>query len=414
MRLSLRFTLVAAFLTPAALFADTPSTTQWIVTSAKATGRNGENYVSSLRIVNPNAVAAPVDLTFLPFSTDGSGDNGTSLARVSVVVNAHSSLAINDVLATFPATGSGGILVQSTGGVPVPVWALSQTLVTNALSHTGVAGTNGFAIPSQTTDQLIAAGETGYVPYVSASASPTSGYRTNVFLLSANTSGNTDVTVALVKSDGTVLGTRDITLARRAQTQINDIANSFGYTPGGTGVDTTLTATVTVKSGGPVATGASVIDNAIASVSYSPPMKVAVANNAAYGVLLNDGNFDFSGRIDLRNGNGDFISMSIVVPNCGGLGVNYNYVFPFQAFGSSFGTGTTNTSFVPNTDGTISFSGAQADASFNGTIFSAVDGSVYGTVNYTRAAGSSGAPCQGMSIPAPYTFTGTKAFSLTP
>jgi hypothetical protein len=408
MRLPLKIALVTALLTPAALLADTPSTTQWVVTSAKATGRNGEDYRSSLRIVNPNAVAAPVDITFLPASGDGSGDNGTNPAKVSVTVNAHSTLAIDDVLGTkFGVTGAGGLLVQSTGVTPVPVWVLSQTLVANALSHTGVPGTNGFAIPAQNTDQLAASGETAYVPYVSASASSASGYRTNVFLLSANTSGNTVVTVALVKSDGTVLGTRDVTLARLAQTQINDIANAFGYTPGGNGVDTTLTATVTVKSGGPVATGASVIDNAIASVSYSPPVKVAIPNNGAFGLLLNDGGYDFSGRLDIVAGSGDFLSMSIVVPNCGGQ----SYVFPFQAFGASQGTNS-NTSFVTQSDGSISFSGAQPDATFSGTIYSNVDGSVYGNVSYTRVTGSNGAPCPGVSIPAPYTFTGTKAFPL--
>ncbi len=92
------------------------------------------------------------------------------------------------------------------------------------------------------------------------------------------------MTVTLLKGDGTVLGTRDVTLAKYAQTQINGIAASFGYTAD----DTNLTATVKVKSGGPVATGASVIDNAIASISYSPPVKVAIANNGAFGILLND------------------------------------------------------------------------------------------------------------------------------
>ncbi|HVO49817.1 MAG TPA: hypothetical protein VMV60_02395 [Thermoanaerobaculia bacterium] len=403
MRLPIRFALVAALLTPAALLADTPTTTQWIVTSAKATGAGGNQYVSSLRIVNPGASPAPVDLTFLPAS-DGSVDNGTNPAKVSVTVNAHSTLAIDDILGTkFGVTGAGGILVQSTGIVPVPVWALSQTLVVNALSSTGVPGTNGFAIPAQNTDQIVAAGETAYIPYVSSSSSATSGYRTNVFLLSADTTGPTVVTVALVKSDGTILGTRDITLARLAQTQINGIAASFGYTAN----DTNLTATVTVKSGGPVATGASVIDNAIASISYSPPVKVAKANNGAYGLLLNDGGYDFSGRLDILAGAGDFLSMSIVVPNCNGQA----YVFPFQAFGASQGTNA-NTSFVTQADGSISFSGAQPDAAFSGTIYSNVDGSVYGSVTYTRASGTNGAPCPGVSIPAPYTFNGTKAFSL--
>jgi hypothetical protein len=409
MRLTIRFAVAAALLTPAALLADTPTTTQWIVTSAKVTGAGGNQYVSSLRLVNPNASVAPVKLWFLPAS-DGSVDNGTNPANFSVTLNAHSTLAIDDVLGSFGVTGSGGILVQSTGVVPVPVWALSQTLVVNALSSTGVPGTNGFAIPSQNPDQVVAVGETAYIPYVSSSSSSTSGYRTNVFLLSANTpastSGNTVVTIGLLKADGTVLGTRDITLARLAQTQINGIAASFGYTAN----DTNLTATVTVKIGGPVATGASVIDNAIASISYSPPVKVAKANNGEFGVVLNDG-FGFSGQVDIVNGLGDYMSMSIVVPNCGPP-PNNNYVFWFQAFGDSYGLGK-NTSFVTQTDGSISFSGAQPDGAFNGTILSNVDGSVSGTVNYVRASDTTnGAPCPGQRLLAPYTFTGKKAIPI--
>ncbi|MEO8053999.1 MAG: hypothetical protein ABI768_02525, partial [Acidobacteriota bacterium] len=293
MRLIPRSALAAAFFLSTALRADTPATTQWVVTSAHASG-GGNDYVTGLRIVNPNAAAATVDITLLPASGDGSGDNGTNPAKVSVSVSANSTLAIDDILASkFGTTGAGGIRVESTGATPQPVWVLSQTLVVNAKSSTGVPGTNGFAIPAQNTEQLVALGETAYVPYVSSSSSGSSGYRTNLFLLSANATGSTVVTVTLLKGDGTVLGTRDVTLARYAQTQINGIAASFGYTAN----DTNLTATVKVKSGGPVATGASVIDNAIASISYSPPVKVAIANNGAFGIVLNDP-YGAGGRAD--------------------------------------------------------------------------------------------------------------------
>ena len=152
------------------------------------------------------------------------------------------------------------------------------------------------------------------MPYVSSSTSGSTGYRTNLFLLSANGTASTVVTVALVKGDGTVLGTpRDVTLAKYGQTQINDIASSFGYAAN----DTNLTARVTVKSGGPVATGASISDNAIASISYSPPVKVARANNGTYGIVLNDGGFEFAGALDIINGSGDYMTMAVVVPNCG-------------------------------------------------------------------------------------------------
>lgn len=400
MRLIPRSALAAAFFLSTALRADTPATTQWVVTSAHASG-GGNDYVTGLRIVNPNAAAATVDMYLLPAS-DGSGDNSAA-PKVTVTVPASATLAIDDVLSTkFGTVGAGGIRVESTGATPQPVWVLSQTLVVNAKSSTGVPGTNGFAIPAQNTDQLVALGETAYVPYVSSSSSGSSGYRTNLFLLSANATGSTVVTVTLLKGDGTVLGTRDVTLAKYAQTQINGIAASFGYTAN----DTNLTATVKVKSGGPVATGASVIDNAIASISYSPPVKVAIANNGAFGILLNDP-YGAAGRADVVDGNGDFLYVTIVVENCAGGPTG----FSFQAFGPSFGPSLQNTSFVRNpTDGSITFSGADPSSTFSGSILSRYDGSIQGTITYTRAAGSAGAPCGGAT--ATYAYRGTKAFKL--
>lgn len=405
----LRSAAFATLLAPALLLADTPATTQWVVTSAKVTGAGGNQYVSSLRIVNPNAAAAPVDLYFLPASPDGSGDNAGA-TKVSVSVPAKSTLALDDVIGTKfgSAAPAGGIRVESPAPASQAVWVLSQTLVVNALSSTGVPGTNGFAIPAQTTDELVAAGETAYVPYISTSTSGSSGYRTNLFLLSANGTASTVVTVALQKGDGTAVGTpRDVTLARYGQTQLNNLGALFGYSAN----DTNLTATVTVKSGGPVATGASVIDNAIASVSYSPPMKVAAAsaagNSGAFGLLLND-LYGFSGRLDVVGGTGDFVSMGIVIPACPTSPILFN----FQGFGPSYGPSTQNTSFTRNADGTISFAGASTGATWSGTVYSKYDGSVYGTVTYTRATGAVTAdnPCPGASVQ--YSFTGAKASSL--
>ena len=73
------------------------------MTSAKASG-GGNDYVTSLRIVNPNATAAPVDLYFLAASSlDGSnnalGDN-SGAQKVSVTVPANQTLALDDVLAS--------------------------------------------------------------------------------------------------------------------------------------------------------------------------------------------------------------------------------------------------------------------------------------------------------------------------
>ena len=404
--------VAAISLLPATLVADTPATTQWVVTSAKVTGAGGELFVTSLRIVNPNAAAAPVDMYFLPrsdlVSNSALGDN-SGAAKVSVTVPANQTLALDDVLAsTFGTAGSGGIRVEAPGtdsqGRPLAVWILSQTLVTNAKNQAGIPGTNGFAIPSQNQDQVVAVGETAYVPYISASPSttPPSGYRTNLFLLSANPTANTTLTVALRKADGTQVGSTNITLGKFSQTQINNIAGFFGYAPAAS--ETNLTALVTVTSGGPVATGASITDNAIASISYAPPVKLPVANNGAYGLILDDP-YSVSGRAEVFAGAFDYLFSNMVIPDCGGPG--QDLLFFFQTQGN-------NTTFTKNSDGSTSFAGTMSDnATFSGTIQTNFDGRVYGTLTYTRASGAASAtnPCPAASVT--YTFSGAKGEVIT-
>jgi len=399
----------------ATLAADTPATTQWVVTSAKASG-GGNDYVTSLRIVNPNATAAPVDMYFLSASSlDGSnsalGDN-SGAAKVSVTVPANQTLALDDVLATkFSATGAGGIRIEAPGtdsvsGRPLAVWVLSQTLVVNAKSATGVSGTNGFAIPSQSQEQLVAVGETAYVPYISGSPTSTSGYRTNLFLLSANNTGDTTVDVALRKSDGTSAGTKTLTLGKFSQTQINGIASFFGYTPSAS--ETNMTALVKVTGGGPVALGASVIDNAIGSISYSPPVKVPVANNGAYGLILNDG-FGFSGRAEIFAGTFDYLEADVVVDPCP---TGSARLFFFQAITTP--GPDKNATFTKNSDGSTSFAGTQSDgAPFSGIIKTNLDGSLYGNFTYTRPPGAitQDNPCPAASET--YAFSGSKGLVLT-
>jgi hypothetical protein len=409
-------TFAAISLLPASLLADTPAAIQWVVTSAKVSG-GGNDYVTSLRIVNPNAITVEADLYFLPQSAlDGSnnalGDN-SGAPKVAVTVPPNQTLALDDVLASkFGTAGAGGIRIESfQAGVlvnpaPAGVWVLSQTLVVNALSSTGVPGTNGFAIPSQNQDQLVAVGETAYVPYISASPSRASGYRTNLFLLSANGTGNTGVTVSLRKSDGTSAGSKNITLGKSSQTQINDIASFFGYVPAAS--ETNLTAVVTVTSGGPVATGASIIDNAISSISYAPPVKMPVANNGAYGLILDDG-FGFSGRAEIANGAFDFISAGIVISPCAGSPT----LFFIQGFGTAPGQ---NATFTKNADGSTSFAGTQVDSSgateatFSGTIQTYFDATIYGTLTYTRGSAPGGNPCPAASVT--YNFAGAKGENL--
>ncbi len=384
-----------------ALAVDTPAVSQWLVTSAKATGVNGELFVTSLRIVNPGTALASVDIfyyprvNFDPGTNSAPGDNSAP-PKATVTVPPGQTKQIDDVLATlFGRTGpsdSGAIELES----DVPVSVLSQTLVANARSATGVPGTNGFAIPAQLIDNAIAVGDKGFVPYLSSAPDRTAGYRSNLFLFAANSSIETVVNVQLVKgSDGSTVDSRDLTLGKMVQTQINDIARVYGFTES----FTNLTAVLTVKSGGPVFTGASVIDNAISSQIYTPPTKTWYPDNSAFGILINDGGFGFAGRLDIIQGQIDFMSFITVMDNCPGSTGALPFLFLVLPSGPD-----KNSDVTKNADGSFSFTGIYpskppSEASFVGTVFVNVDGSVRGTVTYSRA---SGVTCPGATKDFPF------------
>jgi hypothetical protein len=399
--------LAAGTVIGALALADTPATTQWLVTSAKATGAGGEAFVTSLRIVNPGTSAATVDLYFLPASSlDGNnaalGDNSNP-ARSTVTVPAGQTLAIDDLLGSrFSVSGAGGVRIESR----LPVSALSQTLNANALSASGVAGTYGFAIPAQTLDQAVSIGDTAYVPYISSAPDgAASGYRTNLFLQSANSAAQTIVTVRLARADGTTVGQADFTLGKSSQTQINRIASVFGYSA----ADTNLTAWVTVKSGGPVVTGASVIDNAIGSISYSPSFKVFAPNNGAFGLVFGDGGYDLStGRLDILSAVPDYLAASLVLDGCPSPNPSAQ-LFPVQAW---FSTSQKNSTAIRNADGSISVAGGASGASWTGTIWGYVDGTLTGSLTYSRSAGVAGTTCPGVTKT--FSFSGARATAFPP
>ena len=380
---------------------DTPATVQWLVTSAKATGAKGENFVSSLRLVNGTAASATVGITFYPrvnfnrTAGEAPGDNTAAALTTTVTVPAGQTLGIDDALFTLfgitSTSASGGLQIESKNFVPISV--LSQTLVTNARAADGTPGTYGFAIPAQIPDNAVAEGDTGYVPYLSSSPTAAQGYRSNLFLQTTNADGDTVVNVKLLKgADGSTIGARDVTLGKLVQTQINQIADFFGYGE----ANTNLTAVITVKSGGPVFVGASVNDNATGSQVYAPPTKKWSPRDASFALLLGDGGYGFTGRLDIpSDGVPDYMTALVVIENCGGN------VQPFIVQASPLSP-FSNTTFTVNADGSISFTGGEADATWEGTIIVDVDGMVRGNLKYTRASGSAGAPCPAATVTTPF------------
>ena len=355
LRSSVLATLALVLALPA--LGDSPATKQWVLATAKWTGAGGEDLVSSLRIVNPGTVAANVTLTYLALSDlDGNyaatGDN-TSAPSVPVQVPAGQMLPIEDILGT--KFGGSAPFGKVAGGIKVvsdqPVSVLSRTYVSNAVSSTGKPGTYGFSIPAQVDDQAIAAGDTGYVPYIAASPDNNSGFRCNFHML--NTVATTSiVNVTLRKQDGSMVGQRDYTLGNLSQTQQNDIAGSFGYA----GPDQNLFVVVTVKSGGPVVVGTSIVDNAISSLNYAPPTKTV---GGATGIK--DGIFAFvfpfaqdpyglAGQVAVSGGEVKYFYAPVVPgtsSTCGTLWLGQ--LSPVSSGGQ--------TTFTHQADGSISFNG---------------------------------------------------------
>jgi hypothetical protein len=400
LRSSVMATLALILALPA--LGDSPATKQWVLATAKATGIGGVNLVSSLRIVNPGSATANVTLTYLAQSLfdsnfSATGDN-TSASSVTVQVPGGQMLPIEDVIGT--KFGGAAPFNVVAGGIKVvsdqPVSVLSRTYVSNAVSATGVPGTYGFSIPAQVDDQAIAAGDTGYVPYIAASPDHNSGFRCNFIML--NTIATTSiVNVTLKKQDGTVIGQRDYTLGNLSAAQQGDIAASFGYA----GPDQNLFVVVTVKSGGPVVVGTSIVDNAISSLNYAPPTKTVGGGSTGfkdgvYGIVRQNDNYATVARIDIDGGAPTYLFGTFVSDDC-------RYYRNIQLISSAY-TATPNVAFTKNADGSYSFTGNVSDsftnATLTGTLNAMSDGGISGTITVSFI--STDSVCAGKTITSLY------------
>ena len=377
--------------------ADSPAIKQWVLATAKATGAGGEQFVSSLRIVNPGTVDANVTLVYLAQSPfDGgfaaTGDNTNADTR-TFKVGAGKMLPIEDVIGSqFGGAAPFGI---TAGGFKVlsdqPVSVLSRTYVANGLSSTGKPGTYGFSIPAQVDAQAIGLNDIGYVPYIAASPNTTSGFRCNFIMLNT-VAATTTLNVALKKADGSVVGQRDYTLGPLSTAQQGNIASSFGYA----GPDENLFVVVTVKSGGPVVVGTSIIDNAISSLNYAPPTKtgnsVAGLQDGVYGVTLKDDGYATAIRIELVNGAPVYLFGVFVWDPCLAYRT-LRLVSPYY--------GGSNLTSTKNPDGSYNFSGTYTTSttaggvlslSAAGTLSALPDGGITGSIAVTAAANDSVCP----------------------
>jgi hypothetical protein len=267
--------------------AEPPAAVRWIVTAGRGAGAAGEQYYSTLDLLNPNAVDATVEVSFLPQSPlDASGnalgDNSGAPAR-TFLVPAGGNLRVDTFWTQFGDAGNAGaIRVVPTGtdaqGNPLSVVPLSRT---SGVKQDPYREFRGPLIVGQGPATLLGAGETGRVPLLETGQSLFTSYRSNLFLLSTSREAGTVVELTLLDAAGESRGTRTITLGRLSQTQVNDVGRYFGYQtcahgcPSGSPYPETFDVLVRVVSGGPVAAGGVVIEAENGSSIYVEPVKVA-------------------------------------------------------------------------------------------------------------------------------------------
>lgn len=267
--------------------AEAPAATQWIVATGQGKGARSERYWPSLSLFNSSSLDATVELAFLPQSPlDSSGramgDNSTASSS-TVLVPAGKKLDLTSIWNPFgDGSLAGAVRVTTTGrdpqGHPLPVSAFSLTTVWKG---DPLQETLGPLIPAQGPDALVGPGGSARVPFLQTGWSEQAWYRSNLFLLSTNAGSDTVVTVTLIDMFGESRGSRDLTLGRLSQTQVNDVAAFFNYQicAHGCPSDQVMTEVfdvfVTVRSGGPVAAGGVVIENNTGASLYVPSVRSA-------------------------------------------------------------------------------------------------------------------------------------------
>lgn len=177
----------------------------------KVAGAAGSNFVTDMRIINRGTDTASVTLDF--FQPQAGGSSGPySFGEASPPVSRTISVApgeqavLDDIIGFLGASGLGGLRVTSTANVDV------LTRVLNDLRATG-QGTAGFAVAAS---GLADARTSGTLGFLSASSiediNARIGFRTNIGYFNPTERDVTVTVTARRTADGSVLGSKTITL----------------------------------------------------------------------------------------------------------------------------------------------------------------------------------------------------------
>lgn len=170
-----------------------PGEVAWVPGTGHTVGLNGSVWRTDLELHNPGSSGASCRVELFPWNTAT-----TTPAVVEIAVPAGQSVRVTDIVGErFHREGGASLRLRPTGGA----------LMANARSYSaGPAGSVGQLLPALLLNQAITPGSPRRLIMLRQSASRSSGYRSNVGLVST-TSIPTTVEVVLRDAAGRVLGT---------------------------------------------------------------------------------------------------------------------------------------------------------------------------------------------------------------
>ncbi|HUP46233.1 MAG TPA: CHRD domain-containing protein, partial [Thermoanaerobaculia bacterium] len=184
-------------------FGATAAGVQYVPVVGKVTGAAGTNFVTDVRIINRGSTTATVDLDYFQQSTAGMAN---PTASASVTVEPGEQAVLDDIIGVLNSSGLGALRVRSSADVDV----LARVL--NDLRDTG-EGTTGFAINGA---GLGDGGLSGTLGFLAGSSTDDInagiGFRTNIGYFNPTGNEVTATFTARSTADGSVLGSRTITI----------------------------------------------------------------------------------------------------------------------------------------------------------------------------------------------------------
>ncbi|MGZ8866925.1 MAG: CHRD domain-containing protein [Thermoanaerobaculia bacterium] len=177
--------------------------TQYVPVVGKVGGAAGTNFVTDVRIINYGASTATVTLEYFQQST--SGQTAPSATKTTTVAPGEQKV-LDDVIGFLASSGLGGLRVTSTENVEVRARVLNDL-------RAGGLGTTGFAVQAGELSDAKQSGSLGFLSAASvADIGAGVGFRSNIGYFNPNATPVTVTFVAKRTENGSVFGSKTITV----------------------------------------------------------------------------------------------------------------------------------------------------------------------------------------------------------